>query len=147
MTREVILTTLPDGGVAITIPDEEGIRYLTVGPTGTWHPWFGTSANFWIIQFNRKIARGVPAKAAYDFCDRMRRGGATRREALEIISAYVTWAFGTASEIVDISEIPDTRAHRAAWRRSTNGGPIWIDEEHAQRIDEARCWEDFNART
>lgn len=102
---------------------------------------------FWIVQFNRMIARGVKPNAAYRYARTMVTGGATRREAIEIIAERDCGHLGTAIEIVDVSEIPTDRTHRDAWRRSTNGGPIWIDEEHAQRIDEARMWEQFNAKT
>lgn len=74
-------------------------------------------------------------------------GGCSRREAIEIIAARDCGHLGTAIEIVDVSEIPTDRTYRNAWRRSTNGGEIWIDEETAQRIDEARMWEIFNATT
>ena len=41
---------------------------------------------------------------------------------------------------IDPEDVPADRTHRDAWRMSANGGPIWVDETIAQRIDEARMW-------
>ncbi len=147
MIRERILTTMPAGRVAITCPAECAIAYLMHGATGDWHPWFGRPWWFWMVQFSRMVARGVTPKAAYTYAQMMMTGGCSRREAIEIIAARDCGHKGTALEIVDIDEIPTDRTYRNAWRRSQNGGPIWIDEDHAQRIDETRMWEAFNART
>ncbi|HVX35426.1 MAG TPA: hypothetical protein VHC71_04315 [Hyphomicrobium sp.] len=93
------------------------------------------------------LARGVKPRAAYRYARMMVTGGCTRREAIEIIAERDCGHLGTAIEIVDIDEIPKDRTHRDAWRRSQNGGPIYIDEKHAQRIDEARMWRQYDART
>jgi hypothetical protein len=147
MTRERILDTRPGGAVAVTCPSECGIAYLISGSSNPFHPWHGRSWFYWIVQFNRMIARGVKPKAAYRYARTMVKGGATRREAIEIIAERDCGHLGVAIEIVDVDEIPKDRTHRDAWRRSTNGGEIWIDEEHAQRIDERRMWENFYAKT
>lgn len=138
MTRERILATRPDGGVSITIPSEMGILYLMHGPTGPWHPWFGEGWWFAIRQWRSQVKRGVPAKAAWVYAQTMLKGGVTRREAVEIIAARDSR--GAAIEIVDVSEIPDDRTYRDAWRRSANGGPIWIDDAIKDRIEEERMW-------
>lgn len=134
MTRERILTTTPDGGVAITCPSEWAIEALFQGAWQTFPWWFGQ------VQFARMVLRGVPARVAWRYVTGMRNGGLSRAEAIELIRDRDCWPFGTAHEIVDVSEIPDDRTHRDAWRRSRNGGPIWIDEDHARRIDEERLW-------
>lgn len=138
MTRERILATRPDGGVAITIPSEMGILYLMHGPTGPWHPWFDRPWWFGLVQWRRMVKRGVPAKAAWRYAQTMMKGGVTRREAIEIIAARD--CRGLAIEIVDVSEIPDDRTYRDAWRRSVNGGPIWIDDAIRDRLEEERMW-------
>ncbi len=140
MTRERILDTRPDGSVAITCPDENGIRYLMLGSDWWQHPWHERPWWFWIVQFQRKVARGVKPAAAYKFCRAMVTGGLSRREAIELIGEYSVGHLGVALEIVDISEIPTDRTYRDAWRRSSNGGPIWVCEKAAQEIDEARMW-------
>lgn len=141
------IDTRPNSIVAITCPAESGISYLMRGASDPLHPWRGRGLWFCIVQFNRMFARGVKPRAAYRYARMMVTGGCTRREAIEIIAERDCGHLGTAIEIVDIDEIPKDRTHRDAWRRSLNGGPIWIDDEHAQRIDEARMWEAFNATT
>lgn len=143
MTRERILATQPGGSVHITCPAEGAIQCLMHGPTGPWHPWFGRAPWFWIIQVSRQIVRGVPANAAYRYARTMMTGGVSRREAIEIIAARD--CRGSAIEIVDVAEIPDDRTYRDAWRRSQNGGPIWIDDVEKERIQEERMWRDYGA--
>jgi hypothetical protein len=139
MTRERILATQPDGSVHITCPSEWGIAALMYG--GAWDDrWPG----FWIGQVMRMVARGVPSAPAYRYARMMMTGGATRREAIEIIRDRD--CRGSAIEIVDVSEIPEDRTHRNAWRRSSNGGPIWIDEQAAQSIDEQRLWSAYEGQ-
>jgi hypothetical protein len=141
MTRERIIDTRPDGSVAITCPAEWGILALMYGGAWADRPWW-----FWIVQFQRMVSRGVKPHAAYRYARMMMTGGCGRREAIEIIAARDVGHLGTAIEIVDIDEIPKDRTHRDAWRRSTNGGPIWIDDDKARDIDEQRMW-DYYATT
>lgn len=138
MTRERILATRSDSGVIVVCPSEWGISALMNG--GAWadcHPMF------WMVQFNRMIRRGVRPAAAYLYAITMMTGGVSRREAIEIIAARDCEHRGTAIEIVDLSDIPVDRTYRNAWRRSRNGGPIWIDEDIAQQIDEQKMWKDY----
>lgn len=136
MTRERILATQPDGSVHITCPSEWGIAALMQGGA-----WDGHWPGFWIAQVMRMVARGVPSSAAYRYARTMMTGGATRRDAIEIIRDRD--CRGMAIEIVDIAEIPADRTYRNAWRRSSNGGPIWIDEDKAREIDEACMWRQY----
>lgn len=99
-----------------------------------------------MVQFSRMAARGVKPQAAYRYARMMVTGGCSRREAIEIIAQRDCGHLGQAIEIVDIDEIPKDRTYRDAWRRSTNGGPVYIDEDRAQAIDERRMWDSY-ART
>ena len=146
MANERILTTLPDGGVTITCPSERAVSCLMRGATGPWHPWFGMPWWFGAVQFSRMISAGIMPTAAYRYVRTMFVGGVSRRDAIGIIAARDCGHMGTAIEIVDISEIPTDRTYRNAWRRSQNGGPIWIDDAAAIRIDEQRLWRAY-ART
>jgi hypothetical protein len=74
-------------------------------------------------------------------------GGLQERDAVALIGEVTAPPYATALEVVDASEIPSDRTHRNAWRRSKNGGPIWIDETHAQQIDEARMWSSYERKT
>ena len=146
MTRERILDTRTGGTVAVTCPAESGISYLMRGASDPFHPWYGRGWWFWIVQFNRMLARGVKPGAAYRYARMMMTGGCSRRQAIEIIAERDCGHLGTAIEIVDIDDLPKDRTYRAAWRRSPNGGPVWVDEDRAQQIDEERMWRDFDAR-
>lgn len=77
--------------------------------------------------------------AAY-WIDALIAGGLDERQAVWLIGEKDAPAFSVAHEIVHMSEIPSDRRHRSAWRRSTNGGPIWTDDGKAQDIDEAQLW-------
>ena len=86
MTRERILDTRTGGTVAVTCPAESGISYLMRGASDPFHPWHGRGWWFWIVQFNRMIARGVKPGAAYRYARMMVTGGCSRRQAIEIIA-------------------------------------------------------------
>lgn len=72
------------------------------------------------------------------------KGGLSEREAVALIVEKDAPAWSTAHEVVHNDEIPKDRRYRNAWRRSHNGGPIWIDEQKAIEIDEARMWRDYD---
>lgn len=81
------------------------------------------------------------------FIDALDKGGLDEREAVSLIIDKDAPAWSTAHEIVDVADLPPG-TYRNAWRRSKNGGPIWIDEAKAQEIDEACMWESYyGART
>lgn len=82
---------------------------------------------------------------AAKWIDSLIRGGLAERDAVQLIGEYAAPAHYTSLEIVDRREIPLDFTHRDAWRRSHNGGPIWIDETLAQQIDEARMWSAYQA--
>lgn len=141
-SSERILYTTPTGGVAIVCPAEECIAAMWDGCY-----WAAMPPGYWIIQVIHQIAAGHKPAAAYKFARSLHYGGVSRPKAIEIIAERDCGHLGAAIEIVDIDEIPTDRTYRDAWRRSSNGGPIWIDEEHAQRIDEARMWKAYDETT
>jgi len=140
--RARFVYTRPDGGVAITCPSANCVAYLMNG--GRW-----PDANmFWLgWQIVRQIVNGVAPSVAAKYVRAMQHGGMTEHEALWLIAERDCRPYGTGIELWDVADIPTDRTHRDAWRRSQNGGPIWIDEDAAQRIDEQRLWRDYEART
>lgn len=70
-------------------------------------------------------------------------GGYDENEAIMLIWEYSKCA-GAINALASAPEIVHADAldwrHRAVWRRSHNGGAIWIDEEAFVRIDEERTW-------
>lgn len=79
-------------------------------------------------------------RLAKEWVEALAFGGLDERAAVALIGQVTAPPYASAMELVDVAEVPDDRTHRDAWRRSKNGGPIWIDEKIAQRIDEARMW-------
>lgn len=96
-------------------------------------------------QIARQIADGINEEIAAKWVRHLHEGGLTQLEALWLIGERDARRFGTALELVDASEIPVDRTYRDAWRRSLNGGPIYIDDEAAIRIDEERLWRIYDA--
>lgn len=83
---------------------------------------------------------------AAQWIDALVHGGYSEREAVLLIAEFSMPAFATAVQLVDVNEIPTDRRYRDAWRRSSNGGPIWIDDDRAREIDEARLWEAYDGK-
>lgn len=135
MRREIIVTTTTDGGVAITHPAAEIIRAMCSGGF-----WVKPTRGFIETQVESKIAGGMAPDAAMRLCRALAFGGCVDYEALAIIRDADAARFGTAHELWDIDDVPVDRAYRDAWRRSHNGGPIWLDERKVLAIEEARMW-------
>lgn len=66
---------------------------------------------------------------AIRWVSKLHQGGLTERQAVELICEVSRAPHTTALEIVDVSEIPTDRRRRNQWRRSTNGGPIIVQDE------------------
>ena len=71
-------------------------------------------------------------------------GGLSEREAVALIIEKDAPAWSTAHEIVNVSDLPQDRTYRDAWRRSHNGGPIYIDGGKKIEIEEAKAWEGYH---
>ena len=72
-------------------------------------------------------------------------GGCTTAEAYGIIRDRDCSHLGTGCELWDASDLPTDRRYRNAWRRSHNGGPIYIDDRAAMLIDERWAWQAYEA--
>lgn len=85
-------------------------------------------------------------RLAEHWIEKLHLGGLDEADAVALIAAKDAPSHATAIEIVDKSEVPPDRTHRNAWRRSHNGGPIVIDHEAAQAIDETRLWSQYESQ-
>lgn len=86
------------------------------------------------------------AEFAAKWVDAKASGGYVEREAIMLIWEYTRregaiHRDAACPEIVHKNDLP--WAYRMAWRRSRNGGPVYIDEDKAMAIDEARMWEKY----
>lgn len=141
MTRERIVYNPHEGGVAVCIPSERCIYWMARGDRWALFP-----PDYWKVQVQRQIDAGHLPDAAERFARALQFGGLSRREAVETIAARDCGHLGSAIEIVDVSEIPSDRTYRNAWRRSSNGGPIVIDEQKAIEIDARRLWKAYEGQ-
>jgi hypothetical protein len=77
--------------------------------------------------------------------DAMADGGLTETEAITLIGERDRPHGSTSMELIDPSELPE-RYYREAWRRSSNGGPVWVDDNAAQAVDERMMWGRYEAK-
>lgn len=89
--------------------------------------------------------RADRVELAVRWIDARIHGGLNEWEAIALIGDFSAPADAEALEIVHVDDLPQDRVHRDAWRRSRNGGPVWVDEDAATRIDEARLWAGYEA--
>lgn len=138
---ERIIYTRYDGGVSIVAPSMNCMRWMSLGGR-----WADMPRGYVDSQIERQIAAGHNAHAAFRFAHAMAFGGCTDAEALEIIKDRDCGHLGTAFELVDYSEVPSDRWFRDAWRRSRNGGPIYVAMDVARKIQMKRMKSVANQR-
>jgi hypothetical protein len=80
------------------------------------------------------------------YVEALAHGGLSEEEAIALLAERDAPSFAQAIEIMDADVLPPNRIHRNAWRRSNNGGPIYIDDVRAQMIDETRMWNAYKAK-
>lgn len=78
-------------------------------------------------QWRSDLAQDDRVALASRYAAALAYGGLNEREAVELISEVDRQPHAKAVEIVDLAEIPTDRTNRNHWRRSSNGGPIWVD--------------------
>lgn len=141
-----IVFTGPDGRVGVTAPTHEALYFMT-GPGGYWNGYhFGFLAELVRRKTCPILQKGHPCtkESATRFVKAMQWGGRSCEEAWDIIAQHDCARWGTAVEIVHVDDLPlehdqpNPRRYRDAWRRSPNGGAIYVDERIAHQIDEQR---------
>jgi hypothetical protein len=137
-----IVYTRPDGCVSICAPSLTALRYMTLGG-GRWD---GHGRGFLERQIAEQSKFGVGERAAVRFVHAMQFGGCSSAEAYGIIRDRFCAHLGTGCELWDIADVPSDRRYRDAWRRSHNGGPIYIDDDLAMQIDERAAWAAYEAQ-
>lgn len=133
---KTIVSTLPEGGVSLCVPARECLAELSSGA------WSDKPRGFVAEQIDRQIADGRNADAVNRFAKALVTGGVTEAEAYDLIRDRDCGHIGTGHELWSADDFPDDWFF-AAWRRSHNGGPIWVDIEKARSIQferiVARC--------
>jgi len=129
--HRLVLNRFEDGGVTV-VAAGDGFHHIMGGGIG-WTYRRGDMDEY--------IARDVKAGIDPDHARRFRHavafGGMTYAETWAVCRDRDWARVGTAFDLIERDDFPD-RWFRNAWRRSPNGGPIWIDLAGAQRIQFAR---------
>ena len=133
MRRERIVYTRHNGGVSILCPAAEAMAAMSIGGY-----WDHMPRGYIDTQIDRQISAGILPWAAQRFAHALAFGGHTDAEALCVIRDRDSAHLGTAHELLDMDEIPHDRWFRDAWRRSHNGGPIYISMPEARRMQMER---------
>jgi hypothetical protein len=126
-----IVSTMPDGGVAITSPSPTIMRVMTMG--GGYLPPSKRD-----IEIANQVRAGREERVTVRFIDALISGGLTDAEAYEVIRDRDVDPAYTAAELWDFDALPQDRWFRNAWKRSLNGGPIYVDMAKAKRIHGAK---------
>lgn len=127
--RERILYTHFNSHVMIYRPSANCMRWMGLGGR-----WGDRERGYVDTQIERQIADGIDEWTAVRFARAMSLGSITDSEALAILRDRDCSRFGTACELLDVSEVPTDRWFRDAWRRSHNGGPIYTAMPIARKI-------------
>ena len=140
MPRRRIVYTRPDGGVSVCSPSLTALRHIT-GGGGRWDEEIqNLPRGFLDRQIAEQAKCGVGEWAAARFVRAMQFGGFSTPEAYGIVRDRFCAHLGTGCELWDVEDVPIDRRYRDAWRRSHNGGGIWLDERKVMEIDERRAW-------
>ena len=127
MFPRCILYTLPGSTVSICYPAEECIAELTRGG----RPMLRGRRDWEIEKF---VRGGIPEDIAVRWIDAVIGGGKTTAGAFELVRLKDVPREAMAVEVMEIEDVPRDRWFRDAWRRSSNGGPIYIDLEKAIEV-------------
>ena len=123
----------PDGGVSITHPTPRTFRAITEG---------GGLLTAYGLTFERALAvmlaNGRDERQASRWLKALEYGGLSEADAWDAVRWRCVDPSHTAAEVCDFSEVPADRWFRNAWRRSPNGGPVWIDLERAKPVQRWR---------
>jgi hypothetical protein len=148
MTRLRIVCTNPNGSVAIVTPAAECLEEFRLGLVLA-RTLRGIATSPDREREFAKLIRDASwrpdrkqrerERIAREWFDGLFAGGLSERQAVELIRDHDAPAWSTGWEIVHQDELPADRRHRNAWRRSPNGGPIYIDEAAARRVDAERA--------
>jgi hypothetical protein len=127
MNRAIVYNSFK-GGVEVCHPAPDIFSIMWYG--GFWDE---APEGFVEEQIDRQVRSGIDPAHAKRFAEAVAFGGKTENEVWEILIERDTSRFGDMPEIVHLSDLPP-RDFRDAWRRSSNGGPIWIDLNRAKEI-------------
>ena len=124
----IIVSTRPDGGVSFNTPFPEIMSILTLGGAEEGY----SSRVDRDAQIAAFVRDGIRETIAVRWFDSVVSGGLTDAEAYDLIKDRTTKPDWTGHELWEAS--PTDRWFRNAWKRSPNGGPIYVDLERARPV-------------
>lgn len=125
---KVILFTAHKKNICVTYPTREVFRGMQLG--GYWSHF---PHGFMDVQIERKIKDGISPEHATRYAKALTFGGVSEAEAWGIIKDHDCARHGFNHDLIDTDELPDAYWWDA-WRRSDNGGPVYVDMMKAQVI-------------
>lgn len=132
MAQAFLLTRFADSGVTVQYPAPECLRALSSGG------YYGRPPRGFIEeQIERQVRDGRIRQHAAAFTNALVYGCGSSKRALEIVRDRDCAHRGFNIELIDTAELPD-RWFRDAWTRSSNGGPVTVNLEHARTIQWAK---------
>lgn len=130
--QRFIVYTRPDRGVDVCAPSLTCMGFMGNGG-GRWNDIIPHQPlGFLDRQIAEQAKHGVGERHARRFVMALHKGGCSSSEAYEIMRDRYCVHLGTGHELWDKEDFPD-RWFRDAWRRSHNGGPIYIDMGAARK--------------
>jgi hypothetical protein len=171
MSRKCVVVTLPGARVAVIHPSERCVLALMEGggfDRGTGGRrglarWLNAIGLGWFrgllpvefvkeweahklrrSEWRRDLAEDQREDLAWRWVNALAHGGLTEEAAILLIGERDRPYGSMAMELIDPADLPD-RHYRAAWRRSTNGGPVWVDDIERICIDENVLWSTYGA--
>jgi hypothetical protein len=113
-------------------------------PAALAHEWEVTKL-LWSPHFAAGRPEAERRRIAERWISALVEGGYSEVEAVALILDRDIPGWCKAPAIIHKDELPPER-YRDAWRRSSNGGPVWIDDEKKITIEEARAWASYEPR-
>lgn len=128
-----ILYTAPDSAVGVVAMTPWCRRALTCG--GGWLSHVGSTV---AREVAKAEARGADPDTERRFAFALEHGGCSDAEAWDLIRRHDLPVDAAAAALIEFDDLPSDRWFRDAWRRSLNGGPVWVDLERARLVQRER---------
>jgi hypothetical protein len=146
-----VLALMEGGGLYIAAEGRPGLRkWLNAIGLRFRFPLLPTAlAKEWEVhkllrsEWRRDLTEEARADLAWRWINGLADGGLTEEAAVLLIGEKDRPYGSMAMELIDPADLPD-RHYRTAWRRSTNGGPVWVDDVERICIDENFLWSTYD---
>lgn len=124
-----VVATNADGSVTVIVPSPRCVDVLMTGGAVVDR---ASAINLLLSSgsWQSDLTPVTRRRLAETWVEGLITGGLSEDEAVALIGEYSRAPGMTALEVIEAHDLPE-RTYRNSWRRSRNGGPVYIDEEHA----------------